>query len=115
MIIETVILAAAAVFIVAVTQLVRFLRARALHATIQEAIRSGSPHAEELLAKLGRAEESRIDPHWGWILITVALATVAFGLVQGDPDDIKNMASIAVFPGLIGCVLVILSLRGGRR
>lgn len=106
-------IALAAALVVVAAQIVRLRRTEALHRTIQEAIRTGSPLAPELLARLSRDGDA--VPHgWGSLFLAIAAAIVGFGLLQGDADDIRNTVSVALFPGAIGLVLALHDLRRRR-
>lgn len=86
----------------------RLWRASMLHRTIREAISRDSDSVPALLAgveepKTGGANDDRT----AFVLLALALALFLFGLIQGDPDDLRNMGGAALFPGLVGIALLI--------
>ena len=46
------------------------------------------------------------DDRIGVVLVAIGLAVLGYGLITGDPDDIRNMAGIALFPLLVGGALL---------
>jgi hypothetical protein len=86
-----------------------------LHQTLQEAIRANSPIVPDLLAQLQERPRRRTQTT-GYVLVAIALAMVAAGLVKGGEENIRSAASAAIFPAFIGIVIVwraILKRRGG--
>jgi hypothetical protein len=109
------VLTAGAVLIV--NQLARIVRARILHRTIREAIGRDSAFLPALLEGVEEKAAPARDDRTGLVLIALGTAVFLFGVVQGDADDIRNMAGIALFPFLVGVVLLVRFLyirRGGR-
>ena len=90
------------------TQVGRLWRASMQHRTIREALSRDSASVPALLAGI---EEPRPgggnDDRTAFVLIALALALFLFGLIQGDPDDLRNMGGAALFPGLVGVALMI--------
>ena len=74
------------------------------HRTLQEAIRAGSPLAEELMAQL-RDRPRRRSQTTGLVLIAIALAMLGAGLIKGTEAEIRSAAAAALFPALIGAVI----------
>ena len=86
-----------------------------LHRTLQEAIRANSPIVPELLAQLNDRPRRRSQTT-GLVLIAIAGAILAAGLVQGGTAEIRSAAAAAFFPAFIGIVVVwrsILKRSGG--
>ena len=46
------------------------------------------------------------DDRSGLVLLALAAAIVGFGAIQGDADDLRNMAGVALFPGFVGTALL---------
>jgi hypothetical protein len=86
----------------------RLLRTMVLHRTIREAIMRDSAAVPELLKGVeepgsGTANDDRA----GLVLIALAAALFLFGLIQGDPDDIRNLGGASLFPLFVGIALLI--------
>lgn len=91
-----------------VTQLVRLLGASMLHRTIREAISRDSAAVPALLDGVGKPQSATPnDDRTAMVLIALGLALFLFGLIQGDPDDIRNLGGAALFPILVGAALLI--------
>jgi hypothetical protein len=97
----------AAASVLIVNQIGRVLRTRMLHGTLRKAIEHNASVTPELFDKLEgqKASGGFGDDRIGLVLIAIGLATFCFGLIQGDPDDIRNVSSIGVFPLFVGAVL----------
>lgn len=90
-----------------VAHLVRLLRTAILHKTLREAISRDNASLGPLLAEgIEPAAPAYNDGRNGILLIALALAMAAFALIQGDPDDIRNLGGAAVFPGFAGLALL---------
>jgi len=86
--------------------LVRLSRTAIFHKTLRDAISRGVDSVQPLLAEgMEPAPPPANDARNAVILLAIALAMVAFGLIQGDPDDIRNLSSAAVFPAFVGIAL----------
>jgi hypothetical protein len=107
------VLSAGAVLIV--NQLARIIRARILHGTIREAIARDSQALPGLLQGIEEKAAPAQDDRTGLVLIALGAAIFLFGVVQGDADDIRSMAGIALFPFLVGVVLFGRFLYIGRK
>ena len=107
------VLTAGAVLIV--HQFARIVRARMLHRTIREAISRDSSAVPALLQGIEEKPAPLQDDRTGLVLIALGVAIFLFGVVQGDADDIRNMAGIALFPLLVGIVLFGRFLYSGRK
>lgn len=86
-----------------------------LHQTLQEAIRANSPIVPELLEQLKDRPRRRVQTT-GYVLLAIAVAILASGLIQGGSENIRSAAAAALFPAFIGLVIVwraILKRRGG--
>ena len=88
-------------------QLGRLLRAWMQHKTIREALSRDSSEVPALLAGIEQSQPSgSSDDRTAFVLIALALALFLFGVIQGDPDDIRTMGGAALFPGLVGAALL---------
>jgi peptidoglycan/LPS O-acetylase OafA/YrhL len=79
------------------------------HRTLQEAIKAGSPIAQELFGQL-RDRARRRSQTTGLVLLAIAAAIVAAGLIQGGEENLRSGGAAAVFPGFIGAVIYARSL-----
>ena len=96
-------------FVLLVGHIAKVLRSRMLHKTIRQALRSdGGGLTPALLDKIDdqdRAGGSE-DGRYGIVLLAIGAALFCFGLIQGDPDDIRNLSGIALFPVFVGAALL---------
>lgn len=101
------ILATAAVLIV--TQFARLVRAGMQHKTIREAISRDNAAVPHLLAGIEEAPKAAgtSDDRTAFVLIALGVALFALGLIQGDPDDIRDLGGAALFPILVGGALLL--------
>lgn len=91
-----------------VTQFGRLWRASMQHRTIREAISRDSDAVPALLQGIEEPQPGGAnDDRTAFVLLALALALFLFGLIQGDPDDLRNMGGAALFPGLVGLALLI--------
>ena len=89
-------------------QLARLVRASMQHRTIREAISRDNASVPALLAGIEEPQPGTAnDDRTGIVLIALALALFGFGLLQGDPDDLRNMGGAALFPGFVGIALLL--------
>jgi ABC-type phosphate transport system permease subunit len=98
--------ATAAVLIV--NQLGRVLRAMMLHRTIRKGIEHNNALTPELFDKIEEQKGTAGgfgDDRIGLVLLAIGLATVGFGLIQGNAENIRNLTSIALFPLFVGAAL----------
>jgi hypothetical protein len=94
-------------FVLFFNQVGRILRAYAMHRTVREALSRDSNLTPELLDRIEEQKSSALgDGRVGLVLLALAAALFCFGLIQGDPDDIRNLAGIAVFPLFVGAALL---------
>ena len=98
-----------AIMFVAITvNLVRLWRTAIFNKTLRDAISRNHEALPGLLSEgLEPAPARPDDARNALQQIALALAMVAFGLIQGDPDDIRNLAGGAVFPGFVGIALLV--------
>jgi len=89
-----------------INQLTRIVRASMQHRTIREAISRDSPAVPALLGGIEEKPSPNSDDRTGLVLLALAAAIFLFGLIQGDPDDLRNMGGIALFPALVGAALL---------
>jgi hypothetical protein len=91
-----------------VTQLGRLIKASIQHRTIREAISRDNDSVQALLAGVEEQQPSGSnDDRTALVLLALALALFLFGLIQGDPEDLRNLGGAALFPGLVGLALLI--------
>lgn len=89
-------------------QVGRLLRAGMQHRTIREALSRDSSDLSALLANMEQAQPStNTDDRTAIVLIAFAAALFLFGVIQGDPDDLRNMGGAALFPGFVGIGLLV--------
>ena len=94
-------------FAILVTQIGRIIRTSAMHRTVREALTRDSNLTPDLLEKIEQEKNEGFgDTRLGLVLVALAAALVVFGLIQGDAEDIRNLASIAVFPLFVGAALL---------
>ncbi len=94
--------------VLVVTQVGRLIKAAIQHRTIREAISRNNDSVQALLAGVEEQQPSGAnDDRTALVLLALALALFLFGLLQGDPDDIRNLSGAALFPGLVGLALLI--------
>jgi hypothetical protein len=90
-----------------ISQFGRILRARMLHKTVREALMRDSNLTPELLDKIEEQKAaSNSDGRIGLVLLALGAALFCYGLIQGDADDIRNLAGIALFPVFVGAALL---------
>lgn len=89
-----------------VNQLVRLAITASLHRTIRAAVSANSPLAPQLIDKLDQRPTPESDSRTGVILLAVAGAMILVGLIQGEFDWLQSLVGVAVFPALIGIVLL---------
>ncbi len=92
-----------------INQVSRLVRNRSMHKTIREAISRDSAAVPDLVTKIDEgspAAAGRGDDRIGLILIALAAALALYSLIVGDAEDIRQMSGLALFPGLVGAVLL---------
>lgn len=90
------------------THVGRLIRASIQHRTIREALSRDSSAVPALLAGIEEQQPAgQNDDRTAFVLLALGLALFLFGLIQGDPDDLRNMGGAALFPGLVGIALLI--------
>jgi len=96
-------------FVLGLTQLARLWRSAMQHKTIREAISRDSSAVPALLAdvELEQRPSGANDDRTAAVLLALGLALFLFGLIQGDPEDLRNMGGAALFPALVGVALLI--------
>lgn len=98
------------------THVGRLIRASIQHRTIREALSRDSSAVPALLAGIEEQQPGgHNDDRMAFVLLALALALFLFGLIQGDPDDLRNMGGAALFPGLVGVALLIRHHLAGKR
>ena len=89
-------------------QIGRLVCNRSIQKTIREAISRDSNALPELFARIDDAApagDTGGDERIGLILIALAAALALYAVIAGDPKDVRQMAGMALFPGLVGAVL----------
>jgi hypothetical protein len=89
-------------------QIGRLVRNRSIQRTIREAISRDSNALPELIARIDDAApagDAGGDDRIGLILIALAIALALYAVIAADPKDVRQMAGMALFPGLVGAVL----------
>ncbi len=92
-----------------INQVSRLVRNRSMHKTIREAISRDSAAVPDLVTKIDEgspAAAGRGDDRIGLILIALAAALALYSVIVGDAEDIRQMSGLALFPGLVGAVLL---------
>ena len=90
-----------------VGHLVRLARTTAIQKTIREAIRSDSPLTADLLDRIDQAQPASTgDDRTGLILLALGAALLCYGLIQGRPEDIRELSGVALFPIFVGAALL---------
>lgn len=79
------------------------------HRTLQEAIRSDSPIVPELFEQL-RDRPRRRSQTTGLVLLALAVALTLSGIIRGGEETVRQAAAAAVFPAMLGIVIVWRSL-----
>jgi hypothetical protein len=105
-----------------INQVARLVRNQSMQKTIREAISRDSGAVADLIARIDEASpaaKGHGDDRIGLILIALAAALALYSVIVGDPEDIRQMGGMALFPGLVGAVLlgreVWLKRRGAAR
>lgn len=90
------------------TQLFRLFRIMMAHRTVREALTRDATLAPALLERIEVEQKAGGlgDGRIGLVLLALGAALIGFGLIQGDPDDIRNLSAMALFPLFIGAVLL---------
>ena len=105
-IIVTISIAFALIFTIA--QISKILRSNALHKTLRASIEKGQSLDADLIERMEKSPEpGAIDQRIGYVLVVTALALLAAGLLQGDAEKIRNMATAAMFPLFVGSALLL--------
>lgn len=109
-------IALGAAIIVIVYQASRIWRTSILHRSVRDAIKADPTMLPVLLDRIDqpRARDGG-DDRIGLVLIALGAALFGFGLIQGDPDDIRNLSGLALFPTFVGAVLFVRHLIVARR
>jgi Na+/H+ antiporter NhaD/arsenite permease-like protein len=98
------------------THVGRLIHSSIQHRTIREALSRDSSAVPALLAGIEEQQPTGAnDDRMAFVLMAIALALFLFGLIQGDPDDLRNMGGAALFPGLVGAALLIRHYFARRR
>ena len=101
-------LSIAVALIFTVAQVTRIIRTGAMHKTLRKGIEQGQPLNVELIERLEKSPApGAIDQRIGFVLVALALALLTAGLIQGDAEKIRNMATAAMFPLFVGSALLL--------
>ncbi len=100
-------IAIATVVLTFIMQAGRIMRVYAMHKTVREALSRNSDLTADLLDRIERDRRISFgDGRIGIVLIAIAAALIVFGLIEGDPNDIRESAEIAIFPLFVGAALL---------
>jgi len=103
-------LAAALVSLIAFIYFMRVIQAWMLHRTLREAIQRDSAAAGQLIDRIERQDrsgpEARGDDRNGLVLIALGVALAGYALIVNDPEWSRYGLGAALFPVLVGLVLV---------
>ena len=99
-------IAFAAAIVLIVGHIARLARIRVLHRTIRDAIIADSPLTPELLDRIDRSQPASADDRTGLILLALGAALFCYGLIQGRPEDIRELSGVALFPTFVGVALL---------
>jgi len=107
----------AAVLLFAVSQGSRIIRSGAAHKTLRKAIEQGQPLTPDMIKRFEtkRAPDTgAADQRIGFVLVAIALAL--FGAALLNPgDSSRDLATIALFPLLVGGALLLRLRLASRR
>jgi len=97
-----------AVVLFAIAQGSRIIRTGAMHKTLRRSIEQGQPLSSDLVERLDKGSEpGAIDQRIGFVLVAAALALITAGIIQGDAEKIRNMATAGMFPLFVGGALLL--------
>ncbi len=101
-------IAIAAVIIFLTGQIGRTIRVNSLHRTLRRAIENGQTINPDIIDKLDRAPEPGAgDERIGYVLVALALALFAAGVINPGDDNWVQLATIALFPLFVGAALLL--------
>lgn len=101
-------LAIAAVVLFLIAQASRIIRSIAMDKTLRKDIEQRHALDPELIDRFDKvAEPDAINQRNGFVLVAAALALLAAGIIQGDVEKLRNMATAAMFPLFVGSALLI--------
>jgi hypothetical protein len=89
--------------------LTRLVRNWTMHRTIREALSRDSAAVPELVGQIDKAAPAAgggSDDRTGLVLIALALALALYGLINGDGEQVRELAGMALFPGFVGLALL---------
>ena len=93
--------------VLVVGHVVRFLRLSSVQRTIREAMMTNNPLAGELLERIDQPDPAGSgDDRTGLILLALGAALACYGLLQGQPELIREFVGVALFPIFVGAVLL---------
>lgn len=88
----------------------RFVQAWLLHRTLRDAISRDSALAEGLLGRIAQSDSANAqlggDDRNGLVLIALGIAIAGFALVVNEPQWLRYAIGAALFPLLVGAVLL---------
>lgn len=86
----------------------KIIRSGATHKTLRSAIEKDQPLTPELIDQLERApDRGSIDERIGFVLVAIALALFAAGLINAGENNGRQLATLAMFPLLVGGALLL--------
>ena len=96
-----------AVVLFAIAHGSRIIRAGATHKTLRKAIEQGQVLTPELIERLDMTPPPGLaDQRIGLVLVALALALIATGIINPGEDNYRQMFTIALFPLLVGVALL---------
>ena len=97
----------AVVILFTIAQASRTIRSGAMHKTLRKAIEQGQTLDPELIERLDRAPEPGVaDQRIGLVLVALALALFAAGVINPGEDNYRQLFTIALFPLFVGAALL---------
>jgi hypothetical protein len=97
----------AAVLLFTIGQVARVIRSAATHKTLRKAIEQGQVLTPELIERLDMTPAPGLaDQRIGLVLVALALALIAAGIINPGEDNYRQMFTIALFPLLVGAALL---------
>ena len=98
----------AAVLLFTIGQVARVIRSAATHKTLRKAIDQGQALTPELVERLEMAPPPGLaDQRIGLVLVALALALIATGIINPGEDNYRQMFTIALFPLFVGGALLV--------
>lgn len=92
-------------------QVARVMRARHIHITLREALRSQSDTVTSILDKLDDRKTDRgDDDRLGLVLLSLGAAFIGYAFVAADGQQAREIVGLALFPIFVGGPLLVRAL-----